>query len=265
MKFEGEQRLGKKSTNHQGCLMEIITYNNANNIVVEFQDEHKAKVCTNYKAFILGSVKNPYYPYVFNVGMIGVKYSSKINGVNTKEYIIWRSMLMRCFDNEYKKRQLAYNDVSCCKEWLLFENFYEWLHSQSNFDKWLNNGEWTLDKDILVKNNRMYSPAACLLVPKHVNSLFIKQNRKRGSLPIGVSYCENKKDNKYRAYVSMRNLGNKFAKTIGYYNSPEKAFNAYKKFKEIIIKQVAQQEYTKGNITKQCYESMMNYEVEITD
>lgn len=265
MKFKGEQRLGEESINHQGCLMKIISYNDANNIVVEFQDKYKAEIHTNYQAFLKGNVKNPYYPCVFDVGIIGVKYPSKINGKNTKEYIIWRSMLIRCFDEKYKKRALAYQNVTCCDEWLLFENFYEWLHSQENFDKWNDNDGWTLDKDILVKNNRIYSPMVCLLVPKNVNGLFIKQDRKRGNLPIGVSYCKDRKDNKYRAYVSMRNLGNKFAKTIGYYNTPEKAFNAYKNFKENIIKQIAQKEYAKGNITKQCYESMMNYEVEIDD
>jgi uncharacterized membrane protein len=32
-----------------------------------------------------------------------------------------------------------------------------------------------------------------------------------------------------------------------------------------MIKQIAKEEYNKGNITKQCYEAMINYEVEITD
>ena len=43
------------------------------------------------------------------------------------------------------------------------------------------------------------------------------------------------------------------------------AFLAYKKAKESYIKQVAKEEYDKGNITKTCYEAMINYEVEITD
>lgn len=38
-----------------------------------------------------------------------------------------------------------------------------------------------------------------------------------------------------------------------------------KKHKEEIIKRVAEDEYSKGRITKICYDAMMNYEVEITD
>ena len=43
------------------------------------------------------------------------------------------------------------------------------------------------------------------------------------------------------------------------------AFNAYKIYKENIIKQVAEIEYLNGNITKRCYDAMLSYEVEITD
>lgn len=265
MKFKGEQRLGEEGINNQGCLMKIVVYNNANDIIVEFCDKYKARVCTGYGNFKKGNVKNPYYPDVYGVGILGEKYPSKINYKNTKEYIIWRSMLMRCFDEKYRKKQLAYEDVCCCEEWLFYENFYEWLHGQENFDKWEDGEMFAIDKDILVKENRVYSPATCLLVPKNVNSLFIKQNRKRGELPIGVSYCKEKDYKQYRAYVSMRVLGKRFAKTIGYYDTPEKAFYAYKQYKEKIIKQLAQEEYDKGNITKRCYEAMMNYKVEIDD
>ena len=45
----------------------------------------------------------------------------------------------------------------------------------------------------------------------------------------------------------------------------EEVANAYKEYKEKIIKQVAQDEYNKGNIIKECYDAMMKYEVEITD
>ena len=38
----------------------IIQYVNANHIIVEFQDEYKTTVCTNYSRFVQGSIKNPF-------------------------------------------------------------------------------------------------------------------------------------------------------------------------------------------------------------
>ena len=53
--------------------------------------------------------------------------------------------------------------------------------------------------------------------------------------------------------------------TIGIYNTVIDAFNAYKEYKENIIKKMAQQEYSKENITYDCYMAMINYKVEIDD
>lgn len=256
MKSKKEQRLGKENISNQGCIMKIIEYNNYDDIIVEFQDKHKAKVHTKYGHFKNGGVKNPYYPSVLGVGMLGIKYPSWVKG-RTKEYAAWRGILQRCFDCEYKNKKPTYKNVTCCKEWLYFENFYEWLHSQDNFDKWSNEEQWNVDKDILVKGNKLYSPETCCLVPSHINSLFTKCDNRRGNLPIGVA----KNGDKFIVELN-KNCRNTY---IGTYLTPEEAFLAYKKAKEYYIKQVAKEEYNKGNITKQCYNAMMKYEVEITD
>lgn len=248
-----EDRLGLEKYNHQGCLMKIIEYRQYNDIIVEFQDEYKAKVHTAYNNFEKGSVRNPYYKSVYEVGMIGVKYPSRINNKQTKEYITWSNMLKRCFDDKYKKKNLTYKNVSCCDKWLIYENFYEWLHSQENFDKWLNGSGWDLDKDILVKGNKVYSPETCCLVPNNVNKLFAKCN-------ISGSY---KRKDRYEVYCNNPFL-NKM-EYLGVYSSKKESSYAYKSYKEKIIKQVAQIEYSKGNITKGCYEAMMNYEIEVID
>lgn len=254
-----EHRIGEERLNNQSCLMKIITYNNANDIIVEFQDEYKGKVHTRYSHFLSGGVKNPYYPNVYRFGITGNKYAIRENGRQTKEYISWCNMLKRCFDEELKNTYKTYENVTCCEEWLLFENFYEWLHSQENFDKWLSGYRWDIDKDILIKGNKIYSPETCCLVPNRVNKLFVKQDRKRGLLPIGIVktkcgfqvFCQNPFTNKQEP--------------LGTYTNSVKAFCVYKIHKEDFIKQVAKIEYAKNNITKVCYEAMLNYEVEITD
>jgi hypothetical protein len=252
-------RLNEEKHNYQGVLMKIIKYNNANDIIVEFKDKYNAKVHATYNNFLSGSVKNPYYPSVCGVGVIGIKYPSRKNGKHLKEYQTWCDMLERCFDEKRKKIQYTYKDVICCDEWLNYENFYEWLHKQENFDKWLNGEHWCLDKDILIKNNKVYSPETCCLVPNNVNVLFTKRNINRGILPIGVTRYKNK----YKAECSSP--FEKYNKYLGVYLTSEEAFDSYKEYKEDLIKQIAQEEFNKGNITKTCYDVMMSYIVEIND
>ena len=249
-----ENRLGEENVNHQGCLMKIVEYNTNRDMIVEFQDKYGAKVHTSYSLFLNGGVKNPYIPSVLGIGMIGSKYPSKINKKAVKEYRSWQNMLGRCI-NGYK----TYHNVTCCKEWLLYENFYEWLHSQDNFDKWLEGNKWGVDKDILIKGNKIYSSETCCLVPHNVNALFVKSNSIRGNLPIGVREC------KYGFEAVCTNPITHRTEHLGIFATIEDAFLAYKNAKEKYIKQVAKIEYAKGNITKCCYDAMMNYEVEITD
>ena len=254
-----EDRLGEEQINNQGSLMKIIQYNKSSDIIVEFQDEYKYKIHTTYSNYKKGNVKNLYYPEIYNVAMIGSKYPSRINGIQTKEYKAWFQMIRRCFDKKYHNTHKTYEKVTCCKEWLLYENFYEWLHSQENFSKWLSNERWSLDKDIFIKANKIYSPDTCCLVPMSVNALFERKETQRGKYPIGVTRAKNG----FQAQCS--NPLNEDLKWIGSYETIENAFNAYKNKKEFYIKQVAQIEYDKGNISKKCYEAMMNYRVEITD
>ena len=88
--------------------------------------------------------------------------------------------------------------------------------------------------------------------------MFIKCNANRGKYPIGVYF---KKD--IQKYMAITNDLNRKSKYLGYYNTPENAFLAYKEYKEKIIKEVAN-EY-KGLIPDLLYKTMINYKVEIED
>ena len=258
-KRQKAKRLGEIRYDKQNCPMKIIEYNNAVDIIVEFQDKFKGKVHTTYGNFINLEIKNPYYPTVCGIGVTGNKYPTKINRKHVAEYVAWHNIISRSYNEKDKRKNPSYQNVACCEEWLNYENFYEWLHSQENFDKWLNGKGWAVDKDILVKGNKTYSPEYCCLVPQNVNSLFVKNDAVRSELPIGViksgtgfqAHCNNPFTHKYE--------------NLGTYQTTTEAFLMYKKQKEDIIKQVAQIEFDKCNITKECYDAMMNYEVEITD
>ena len=189
------------------------------------------------------------------------KYKSRDeNGNKTKCYDTWRHMLTRCYNKKYKEKHPTYNDTTICEEWLCFQNFAEWY--EDNYYE-IEGERMHLDKDILFKNNKIYSPETCVFVPQRINELFIKTNKLRGNLPIGVSYLKN--INKFQAICktfTKRGCAS-YSNYLGFFKTPLEAFNVYKQFKEKYIKQVAD-EY-KNKIPQKLYEAMYRYEVEITD
>lgn len=186
-------------------------------------------------------------PSVVNEGFIkDLPYLSS----HERVYICWHAMVARCNSSKVHQKQPTYKDCEVCKEWRKISSFKEW------FDKHYVDG-WALDKDILVKGNKVYSPDTCCFVPQEINALFVKKQRVRGECPIGVSFCKN--NQKFRA--QMHKNGKMCG--IGYYKTPEEAFYAYKKAKESYIKEVADK--WRDQLDPKVYEALYNYEVEITD
>ena len=63
-----QTRLGERNKNSYGTEMVIVEYNKCNDVVVEFQDDHKAKIHTTYTNFKRSQVRNPYDKTVYDVG-----------------------------------------------------------------------------------------------------------------------------------------------------------------------------------------------------
>lgn len=158
----------------------------------------------------------------------GGKHKTRINGVKTKNYVVWRAMIRRCYKPEMQKRHPTYIGCSICDEWQDFQVFAEWSENQKH-----SNCGYQLDKDILVNGNKLYSPDTCCFVPRDLNMLLIDSGASRGEHPQGVSF---KKD-VGRFYAGLRMYGK--YKHIGYYECAEKAYQAYKEAKERHVKNVA--------------------------
>ena len=263
-------RTGETSLSNEGCVMKIIKYSDANNIIIEFQDEHKYRVHTQYQAFKKGKCKNPFFASTYGHGYLGVDKNGNVPNtaefkdgktVNTWKYRKWQNMLQRCFDNKLKERNPTYKDVTCCERWLCFANFLEDFAILKNEYNWNVDEKLNLDKDILNKNNKIYSLENCVLVPQWINTLFTKRDNDRGSYPVGVTYHKGAK--KYQAHCSVNGKQTR----LGLYNTIEEAFNAYKIAKEQEIKRIADDCVSKGYITKdsRLYNAMINYQVKITD
>ena len=263
-------RTGETNVSKEGCTMKIAEYDNANDIIVEFQDEHKYRVHAQYGNFKNGVCKNPFYPSVLGYGYLGIDKNGNVPNtaelkdgkyVITWEYDKWKSMLRRCFDNKYKDRYPTYKGVTCCDRWLCFANFLEDFAILKNEYNWSKDEKLQLDKDILHKSNKIYSLENCVLVPNWINLLFTKNDVIRGQYPIGV--CYNKQCKKYQAFCNI----NRKLKGLGLYNTPEEAFNAYKMAKENEIKRIVNDCVSKGFMTKdsRLYKAMISYQIEIDD
>lgn len=241
-------------TNNCGKLV-VLEYENAINLKVKFID---TGYVTSVQAGHLrrGNVKDRSLPSVYGVGIIG-NGITKVCGVETKDHQLWNNMLRRCYDEKYSNKYPTYKDCTASDNFKYLPYFEDWCSKQTGFGK----EGWQLDKDILIKGNKIYSEDTCCFVPAEINRLFIKCDRSRGAargdLPIGVNY--HKASRKFVAQV------NRFKKVIylGCFNTPDEAFNAYKQAKEDYIKEVA--EKWKDQIDPRVYEALMKYRVEITD
>ena len=240
--------------NNNGERMTIVRYGDVHDIDVQFDDGTVIKNRT-YDHFKKGQIKNPMTPSVNGVGYFGIGIFKSVdkNGKETKCHKTWVHIMERCYDSKYQEKKPTYKGCIVCKEWWNFQVFAEWYYR--HFYE-IENEIMALDKDILHKGNKIYSPETCIFVPSSINSLFIKSNKVRGEYPIGVF----KEGDKFRASLCK---GNGKPIYLGLYATPEEAFLAYKHAKEEYIKEVA--EKYKSQIPQKLYDALMNYEVEIDD
>ncbi len=178
------------------------------------------------------------------------KYTSRRNGKHTKVYCTWICMLQRCYDEELHERNKTYRNCRVCEEWLSFQNFGKW------FDDNYTEG-YQLDKDLLVKGNKLYSPETCCFIPKELNLLIIRRDpeTRTSDLPLGLQW--------WRKGIRVKLRINNKQKHVGCYNTIENAFTAYKTTKETHI--IAMAEKYKGSIDNRAYEALLNYTIDIKD
>ena len=187
-------------------------------------------------------------PIMCGVGYRGILYE---NG-HIESYLRWHDMINRCYNERFHGKQPQYKGCTVCEEWLNYSNFKVWYDQNKIVGMKLD-----LDKDILFKGNKEYSPATVSFVPHEINTLFLNGKKNRGDLPIGVNFDTSK--GKYRAQMAY--MGQ--TKKLGTFDSVESAFARYKKYKEDFIKDMAKQ--YKDSIPGKVYEAMMNWVIEITD
>ena len=245
--------VGKVCKSKSSGDFKIVKYNDTANVEIQFLN-------TGFEMFARlgdirnGKIKDPYMPSVYGVGISGTKYPPTINDVKTKEYGLWCDMLRRCYSDNSKKKQPTYIGCEVSENFKSYEYFYEWCHKQIGFGV----EGFELDKDLLVKGNKVYSEYSCIFLPNEINLLLTKCTASRGEYLIGVSW--HKKGKAFKAQI-RKNKGK--SERLGIFKTEIEAFNAYKKAKESFVKEQANK--WRGKIDERAYEALMNYQVEITD
>ena len=231
----------------------IVKYNDYYNVEIQF-------INTGFETTVqlgnikMGKVKDPYSPSVYGVGVLGTKYPITVNGVQTKEYNLWYHMLQRCYSTGLKKQRPTYEGCEVSNKFKSYEYFYDWCHSQIGFGI----GGFELDKDLLIKGNKVYSESTCVFIPSEINLILTKSTASRGENLVGVSWSKTNK-----AFVAQVSKNKGKQEWLGSFKTEIEAFNAYKKAKEVFIKEQA--EKYKSQIDPRAYEALMNYKVDITD
>ena len=158
------------------------------------------------------------------------KRSYMYDGVRyfTRGGMLWSAVSSRTKPNGATQQKLP-NYQGVINQFTDFQSFVEWCHCEFGYLNKENNGRfWSLDKDILVFNNKIYSPETCCFVPNTINSLLINCTRSRGILPLGVSF---RKDiQKFSVQVADREGGRIVVN--GFHDPME----AHRKYQEIKIK-----------------------------
>lgn len=168
---------------------------------------------------------------LFGVGVNDVDYNvklyeehPKINGKRYQKliwicpfYRKWQDMLSRCYS---KTKYPTYLDCYVCEDWLTLSVFKDWMQTQNWEGK-------QLDKDLIIRGNKVYSPDTCLFLEPKVNSFLVEHNKRRGEWPLGVSY--DPISDVYRAQCKSVETGKNT--NLGGYETPEVAHGVWLDFK----------------------------------
>ena len=178
----------------------------------------------------------------FKKMLYGVGINDTYFSAGTPLYNTWSDMLRRCYSYKWKEKHPCYIDCKVCEDWHILSNFKTW------FDKNYKPG-CSLDKDLLSNGGgKLYSPDTCCFIPHDINKM-IPSPRPGRKLPLGVFF---KKDRNKYGISSFR---------LGYYKTPEEAFEKYKSVIKDRLKHIAEEYFEKGIIDRRVFEALLRYEI----
>ena len=244
--------VGKVCKSKSSGDFKIVKYNNAKDVQIQFLNTG-FEVTTQLINIQEGRFSDKSVKTIYGVASLGYVKDLIKDATYDKLYSVWSSMVRRCYKPNSNIKNKSYEICDVGNYFLVFRNFYDWAILQKGCAL----DGWCLDKDILSKGNKTYSELNCVFVPFEINNSLIARKSERGNFPMGVSW--HKRDCVFASNISV--YGNR--KHLGYFETENEAFKAYKTAKEAYLKELANK--WKDQIDERAYEALMNYTVEITD
>lgn len=239
-------------TNNYGNV-EVLEVLGTNKFMVKFIRSGNTKICYQ-NTLVSGNIRDTEESPVYTTGIQDIKGYLVKGQPNPKDYNTWNNMRQRCYNlNTQAKLYAKYPGCTMSEYFLMFSKFKVWFSKQVGFDQ----EGCHLDKDLLVKGNKIYSAETCVLLPSEINCALVTSGSRRGAFPQGVIFNSTK--TRYRARIQR---GDKW-ESLGAYDTPEEAFYVYKPVKEAHIKSLA--EKWKDQIDLRAYEALMNWTIDIDD
>lgn len=161
-----EKLVGNVFQSNNDGEFEVIGYTDSSNVRIRFIE-------TNFETNVYvsqiynGEIRDPYKPRQYGQYIGEGDFKTHYKNDNRKptfEYNKWMWMILRCYDENELMKEPSYACCSVCDEWLNFQNFAAWIQSNR-----YECNDLELDKDLLVKNNKIYSPSTCCLLPHEIN------------------------------------------------------------------------------------------------
>lgn len=237
---------GKVYENKRGVKFKILEYVNRQKVKIVFDEPFIHTKWVSAKHIRNGfGIKSPYEKLQLGVGYLGEGIYNSKNSVDA--YSVWQNMLKRCYSDVFQDRHPSYVGCTVCEEWHNFQNFAEWYYNHESYGL-----GYDLDKDLLVRGNKVYSPDTCCMLPEEINVFITKKGSDKNGLPTGV---KPQGVNTFRADFGRFGRSN----YIGAFDNVEEALAAYKKVKRQAFLELT--EKWKYLVAVDVYESLLNFEV----
>ena len=206
---------------------------------------HRAVICYN-------RVKDYLFPSVYGIGYLGTPTLNDEDPLKLAITRLWMGLMSRCYDAQKLNARATYRECTVSEEWHNLQNFKKWVILQIE-SGYFQEG-WELDKDLLVRGNKVYGPNTCVFLPERLNQLQqVKKDSQYNWLP-GVNF--DKSRGKFKSEVNFDGKRYYFPRR----ETELESFLEYKELKEKLVQ--ADAENWKGKIRPEAYQVLSNYSLD---